>query len=435
MSHCIVPNWNLKHQRQEQVEEEEEGNRSSHVLNPSNTHLVPMSSNYEVAELTWENGQLAMHGLSGLLPTALTKPTWGRSSDTLESLVHQATCHDQNQNFNFLQHDNTPANRSSDIAASSGGNWAESTGGLPMAAAALLKKRARSDSDQCWKNYLSGGIQEDRADRSACASASATLCRDNDTTLMTWASHESPQSMKTKTTDEDSACHNGSETRDEDRETGGETGRSHSTRRSRAAAIHNLSERRRRDRINQKMKTLQKLVPNASKTDKASMLDEVIEYLKQLQAQVQMMSMRSMPQMMMPLGMQQHLQMSILARMGMGVGLGMGMGMLDINSMAPNASHSLPPLMHPSPVTAPNPTFLPPPFVAPPIVPPRMAAQANSNATSNATVPLPDPYCAFLAQSMNMDLYSKMAALYRPQINQTTQTASSPSRSNNVQED
>ncbi|XVF54373.1 hypothetical protein PTKIN_Ptkin05aG0176300 [Pterospermum kingtungense] len=450
MSHCTVPNWNLKHQRQEQVEEEEEkeeqqqqqGNRSSshHVLNPSNAHLVPMS-NYEVAELTWENGQLAMHGLSGLLPTAPTKPTWGRSSDTLESIVHQATCHNnQKQNFNLLlQHDQViPAKKTTSIAASSEGNWAETASGrLPMAAAALLKKRARSDSDQCRKNYLSGSIQEVKVDPSACASASATFCKDNDTTMMTWASHESPRSMKTKTTDEDSACHNGSENQDEDRETRGETGRFYSTRRSRAAAIHNLSERRRRDRINQKMKTLQKLVPNASKTDKASMLDEVIEYLKQLQAQVQIMSMRNMPQMMMPLGMQQHLQMSLLARMGIGVGLGMGMGMLDINPMARNASQSLPPLMHPSPVTAPTPAFLPPPFVAPPMVPTRIAAaQANPNATnSNASVPLPDPYCAFLAQSMNMDLYSKMAALYRPQSNQTTQTASSPLRSNNVRED
>ncbi|KAK6250020.1 hypothetical protein QUC31_007507 [Theobroma cacao] len=422
MNQCVVPNWNLKHQRQEQVEEE--GNRSSHVLNSSNAHLVPMS-NYEVAELTWENGQLAMHGLSGLLPTAPpTKPTWGRSNDTLESIVHQATCHKQKQNFNLLQHDQTRSNRSS-IAASSVGNWAESSSRLPVAAAAaLLKKRARSDSDQCRKN-LSGGIQEDRADRSACASASAAFCRDNDATMMTWASHESPQSMKTKTADEDSSYNDGSENQDEDRETRGETGRSHSTRRSRAAAIHNLSERRRRDRINQKMRTLQKLVPNASKTDKASMLDEVIEYLKQLQAQVQMMSMRSMPQMMVPLGMQQHLQMSLLARMGM--------GMLDINSMARFPSQSLPPLMHPSPVTVP-PTFLPP-FVAPPMIPTREAAQANSDAISNASVPLPDPYCALLAQSVNMDLYSKMAALYRPQINQTTQTASSPSRSNNVQED
>ncbi|XP_022737332.1 transcription factor UNE10-like, partial [Durio zibethinus] len=351
-------------------------------------------SNYELAGLTWENGQLVMHGLSGLLPTAPTKPTWGRSSDTLESIVHQATCHNQKQNFDLLRLGQTPTNRSS-IAASSGGNWAESPGRLPVATAALLKKRARSDSDQCRKN-LGGGIQEDRADRSPCASA--TFCRDNDTAMMTWASHETPQSMKTETTDKDSACHDGSENRGEDMETRRETGRSHSTRRSQAAAIHNLSERRRRDRINQKMKTLQKLVPNASKTDKASMLDEVIEYLKQLQAQVQMMSMRSMPQMMMPLGMQQHLQTSLLARMGMGVGLGMGMGMLDINSMARNASQSLPPLMHPSPVTAPTPTFLPPTFVAAPTIPTHAAAQLNSNAGSNASVPLPDPYCAFLAQ-------------------------------------
>ncbi|KAF3333689.1 transcription factor PIF4-like isoform X1 [Carex littledalei] len=61
------------------------------------------------------------------------------------------------------------------------------------------------------------------------------------------------------------------------------------TRRSRAAEVHNLSERRRRDRINEKMKALQELIPHCNKTDKASMLDEAIEYLKSLQLQVQMM--------------------------------------------------------------------------------------------------------------------------------------------------
>lgn len=80
-----------------------------------------------------------------------------------------------------------------------------------------------------------------------------------------------------------------------------------------------VSQRRRR-RINEKMKALQKLIPNANKvmlkstvynivcgwfcartsilrscllllqTDKASMLDEAIEYLKQLQLQVQVSS-------------------------------------------------------------------------------------------------------------------------------------------------
>lgn len=65
------------------------------------------------------------------------------------------------------------------------------------------------------------------------------------------------------------------------------------SKRSRAAEVHNLSEKRRRSRINEKMRALQNLIPNSNKTDKASMLDEAIEYLKQLQLQVQMLSMRN----------------------------------------------------------------------------------------------------------------------------------------------
>ncbi|EFJ14236.1 hypothetical protein SELMODRAFT_29179, partial [Selaginella moellendorffii] len=59
------------------------------------------------------------------------------------------------------------------------------------------------------------------------------------------------------------------------------------SKRSRAAEVHNLSERKRRDRINERMKALQELIPNSNKTDKASMLDEAIEYLKLLQHQLQ----------------------------------------------------------------------------------------------------------------------------------------------------
>ncbi|XP_060970956.1 transcription factor PIF1 isoform X4 [Cannabis sativa] len=59
-----------------------------------------------------------------------------------------------------------------------------------------------------------------------------------------------------------------------------------------------------------------------SESDKASMLDEAIEYLKSLQLQVQMMSMGcGMVPMMFP-GMQQY-----MPPMGMGIGMGMGMGM------------------------------------------------------------------------------------------------------------
>lgn len=59
------------------------------------------------------------------------------------------------------------------------------------------------------------------------------------------------------------------------------------------------------------------------------MLDEVIDYMKQLQAQVQMMSRMSVPSMnmMMPLSMQQHLQMSMMTPT---MAMPMPMGVMDI---------------------------------------------------------------------------------------------------------
>ncbi|KAL9272853.1 Transcription factor PIF1-like protein, partial [Drosera capensis] len=56
--------------------------------------------------------------------------------------------------------------------------------------------------------------------------------------------------------------------------------------RSRSAEVHSLSERKRRDRINERMRTLQQLIPSCTKSDKASMLDEAIRYTNQLQMQV-----------------------------------------------------------------------------------------------------------------------------------------------------
>ncbi|GFZ07713.1 basic helix-loop-helix (bHLH) DNA-binding superfamily protein [Actinidia rufa] len=283
-----------------------------------------------------------MHGLGGLPPTAPPKPKCGWAGDTLESIVHQATYPKQTHN-----HDQNPTNK-----------WAETSGTANVGPAFV-----RSESDQCGRNFGSG---EERS-----ASASATFCNnESDATMMTWASFESPPSLKTKTIDEDSTCHGGS-------------------------------------------------------TDKASMLDEVIDYLKQLQTQVHLMNTaRNMaPQMMMPLGMQQQLQMSLLARMGMGVGL--GMGMLDMGSMArATAPPSLSPqLIHPASVAAASPTFVPPPpFVVPQMMPSQSQAQTS-------------PYCTFLGQPMNMDLYNKMAAIYQQQVNQTAQQTSSPLPSSHVQGD
>uniref|UniRef100_A0A2P2KDX7 Phytochrome-interacting factor 3 family protein n=1 Tax=Rhizophora mucronata TaxID=61149 RepID=A0A2P2KDX7_RHIMU len=128
------------------------------------------------------------------------------------------------------------------------------------------------------------------------------------------------------------------------------------SKRSRAAEVHNLSERRRRDRINEKMRALQELIPNCNKVDKASMLDEAIEYLKTLQLQVQIMSMGAglyMPPMMLTTGVP-HMHAAHIAQfsppMGFGMGIGMGMGFgMNIPSMnggSPGCSMVQMPSMH-----------------------------------------------------------------------------------------
>ncbi|KAJ4976196.1 hypothetical protein NE237_001302 [Protea cynaroides] len=125
----------------------------------------------------------------------------------------------------------------------------------------------------------------------------------------------STPSNKRKARDADESEYQSEETEFESAEANKPVQRTGSSRRSRAAEVHNLSERRRRDRINEKMKALQELIPHCNKSDKASMLDEAIEYLKSLQLQVQIMCMGSgMAPMMFPSV--QH----YMSRMGMGIG-------------------------------------------------------------------------------------------------------------------
>lgn len=115
--------------------------------------------------------------------------------------------------------------------------------------------------------------------------------------------------------------------------------------------------------------------------DKASMLDEVIEYLKQLQAQVHMMSRMSIPPMMLPMAMQQQLQMSMMAPMGMGMGMGMGLGMgMDMNNINRSNIPSIPPVLHPT-------AFMP------------MTSWDGSGDRMQATsaAVMPDPFSTFLA--------------------------------------
>ncbi|TKY52811.1 Transcription factor PIF1 [Spatholobus suberectus] len=156
-----------------------------------------------------------------------------------------------------------------------------------------------------------------------------------------------------------------------------------STKRTRAAEVHNLSERRRRDRINEKMKALQELIPRCNKSDKASMLDEAIEYLKSLQLQVQMMSMGcGMVPMMFP-GIQQYMppiRMGI--GLGMGIGMEMGMGMNRPVMPFPNmlASSTLPAATAAAHL---GPRFPMPPFPMPHVPAPDSSRMQPANQSDN----------------------------------------------------
>ncbi|XP_022758596.1 transcription factor PIF1-like isoform X2 [Durio zibethinus] len=163
---------------------------------------------------------------------------------------------------------------------------------------------------------------------------------------------------------DDAECHS-EDAEFESTDTKKQTRGSISTKRSRAAEVHNLSERRRRDRINEKMRALQELIPRCNKSDKASMLDEAIEYLKSLQLQVQMMSMGcGMVPMMFP-GVQQY-----MPTIGMGIGMGMGMDMGISRPMMP-FPNVLAGLALPTPAAAAHlgPRFPIPAFHMPPPVP------------------------------------------------------------------
>jgi hypothetical protein len=47
-----------------------------------------------------------------------------------------------------------------------------------------------------------------------------------------------------------------------------------------------LFEQKRRERINERLKTLQTLVPNGTKVDMSTMLEEAVQYVKFLQLQI-----------------------------------------------------------------------------------------------------------------------------------------------------
>ncbi|XP_043689480.1 transcription factor PIF5-like isoform X1 [Telopea speciosissima] len=180
-------------------------------------------------------------------------------------------------------------------------NGAGATGILPQP----VKEAAKKVLVQC--DRAQTGSLEPTVTSSSCGSGSSFGRAGKQST--------STPSNKRKSRDADESEYQSEEAEFESAEANKPVQRTGSSRRSRAAEVHNLSERRRRDRINEKMRALQELIPHCNKSDKASMLDEAIEYLKSLQLQLQIMCMGSgMAPMMFP-GVQHY-----MSRMGMGIG-------------------------------------------------------------------------------------------------------------------
>ncbi|KAI3681504.1 hypothetical protein L6452_36303 [Arctium lappa] len=441
MSRC-VPSWNLE---------------------DVNTNHDVFRLEYEVAELKWENGQLAMHELgSQRVPSKsqsdLPKYMWEkpRAAETLEAIVNQATLQpycktqvavdDDDELVPWLNHHQLPtaaagsvnasATMTSDALVPSSNNRADVDVRSGQARQSTMSARdtgcstrvgSCSGDPSAFVDRMvarGGGTTAETHDWSSCRDQSvsesgtfATLDTyegDLDVRRLTSTSTRLPENTSSgkdfsnSTSPDDSVSHSRSQRgasiiKEKKRV---KVKSSISNKRRRTPAIHNQSERKRRDKINERMKTLQKLVPNSSKTDKASMLEEIIEYVKQLQAYVHMTNRMNMSSMMMPLAMQQQqMHMSMMNSMGMGMGMGMRMGIggMDMN---PIGGSNIPTGFHPS-------TFMHMP-------------SWNGHTTiraANSTALVANPMYTFLGcqppQPMHMDAYSRMATLYQHMQNQS----------------
>ncbi|XP_028798926.1 transcription factor UNE10 [Neltuma alba] len=454
MSFC-VPTWDVDNNIPS-------GPRTSLPSNSNSTvpDLIP-TFDYEVAELTWQNGQIWMNGMGLPRPPAkpiisgaaastrsdpLTTHSKYRASGTLESIVNQATCFSQNTK-------SVPQSVDGDCGGDGdklvpwfehqrgGGSRAAVSNTKTMDALVPCSNRTEEQSTAVVDESMGGGGIGTRsgvgcsAQVGSCgrgggaarvpAVARVPVARQWDQSVSERDSHHvtpdtcdmemdvgytsasmgslentssiRPYTKKTAVDDHDSVCHSTQREEDEEDDRKERTVKSSSSnKRRRAADVHNQSERKRRDKINQRMKTLQKLVPTSSKTDKASMLDEVIDYVKQLQAQVQMVNRMSLSSMMLPMTLQQQqLQlMSMMAPMGMGMGM-------DMNTMARPNIPTVPPILHPSAAAG----FMPMPS---------WDGSAGGNRLQGA---VPDFLSSFLAcqtqQPMTTDAYSRMAAIYQ----------------------
>nr|XP_043620873.1 transcription factor UNE10-like [Erigeron canadensis] len=416
MSQC-VPSWDLED------------------LNQNNNNAAFKLDYDEVAELKWENGQLAMHELgprhvssnkSSGADYPSNSSSWDkpRAVETLEAIVNQAaasthppyinkpqqqlqltSAHDHVvlDNINMKQQQLVPWLNNDHVDKPPPTTLMTSDGLVPSTTttttAAALDAGCSTRVGSCSADRPSSVFM---AGRRRLAAEHDDWNNNIIITSHHVISSESESGRCSKSTlPDDSACHSTPqrEANTVKEKKRGKAKASISNKRRRTAAIHNQSERKRRDKINQRMNTLQKLVPNSSKTDKASMLDEVIEYVKQLQAQVHMVNRMNISPMMLPLMMQQQQQqMQLFMMNSMGMGMGMGVGGMDHTNTIGSLSNM-------------STGFLPSPFMHMP--------SWNIHPTErvmNTTTMTPDPMAAFLAfqsQPVNLDSYSRMAALYQ----------------------
>ncbi|KAL4190747.1 hypothetical protein AMTRI_Chr07g26310 [Amborella trichopoda] len=351
MNHC-VPDWDM----------EDDPLPSSSDFQPSSGHLKKPSapSEDELVELVWQDGQVMMQKTSRRAPPMAGKP---------ETIVRRAEAIAGNSGFPaepllenplFIQEDemaawlhcsplddfcselftgNVPQEKTKDHHGSS---HAENSGFGEGKRVTQFSQFLRRDAVTGAVGSVCGGESTvvDSNDTVTAAAATAPVIGSGKWSQLQVGSSclEMQAACEATSSGGSGAAGGGSECRKRKGREGDEaecqsedvesfdgkkaSQRSATARRTRAAEVHNLSERRRRDRINERMRALQELIPHCNKSDKASMLDEAIEYLKTLQLQVQMMSMGcAMPPMMLP-GIQQY-----VTPMGMGMGVGMGMGM------------------------------------------------------------------------------------------------------------
>lgn len=345
---------------------------------------------YEVAELKWEKGEVVMHGLGPpgvpcyykpLSTPSPTKYTWddkphAAAGGTLESIVNQATTHnidigDEGGDDDDLVSwfDDCLPETSMDIVAvvpTSCTNYnqqvppstrvASCSGDAEMARVGMgssFEEISEDFENQEAKNLIGSMVYEGK--NNTVSPGETSLGEERVLTTTSTFKHNKRKTLN----NHDSRGQESRDNEDEDEKKRSKIS-SFSTKRCRVAATHNQSERKRRDKINQRLKTLQKLVPTSSKTDTASMLDEVIEYLKQLRAQVKAMSMMihvnmQPPPMMLPnMAFQQQQQQFQMSMMGMA-------RPIDVNALSSPNITTIPSILH---TTAPS-NFNNPPIASP----------------------------------------------------------------------